>query len=887
MIVQLNHVLVQGQNFSRKHLLAPKNPRRRVLFVIFWRAFAPYNKSMRRFSLVLFLIFLSWEAVVAYSQAGPPAFDLVGPKVDVHVKRGEVTLPIGQVPNLLPGDRLWIHPDFPESQSTRYVLVVAFLRGATNPPPDGWFTRVDTWSKQARAEGVFVTVPAEAQQALVFLAPETGGGFSTLRSAVRGRPGIFVRAAQDLNAASWDRMRLDTYLAEVKVTSQSDPNSLKERAQKAASVLGIRVEQQCFDKPTDQQAPCLTQHTEGMVLDDANVSNRVAQLTSGSNADLMNQLSYSALGGAGMYSPYIGAIVDTARILASLHTAHFQYIPALAVPTEDTLNLRLSVPPSFRDPKSVVVVALPPVGPSKMPPLHPANPSEQFCAQKPGLILPAEGAPVVYSTPQAHDLKLHIESKSGPIDLELKADAGEGGLILAKPAPELPPGELTGVVRGKWGFDDWEGPRFRLLSAEPGKWTVTSGDELALVVGREDTLHIQGSNTLCVEKIAAQPTGTNAIELQWKSPKPNALEFGVPLKDANPGPVSINIHQYGLKKPDKLQLIAYSEAASLERLKLSAGDQKATLTGNRLDEVAQVSLSGVDWTPADLKRVQDQDQLGMKASSDTAGLEPGKRYTAKVKLRDGRELKVPVSVETARPQVTLLSKGTQEETATDPSPVRLGSTNDLPVERRLVFFLKSRTPSAFPRDEKVEVAALDNSFHTTLSLNDGTLMLEDADTALGVVEPLKKFGSSAFGPVQARAISADGVPGDWVPLGTLVRLPEFKDLHCPRSVSKPCTITGTNLFLALSLSSTPEFDNSTDVPADFTGTQLTVPHPVNGVLYLRLRDDPETVQSLSMSVLPATPSTTAPAPIAIKPPADAKPEDQQNAQTPQSSKPEP
>jgi hypothetical protein len=53
--------------------------------------------------------------------------------------------------------------------------------------------------------------------------------------------------------------------------------------------------------------------------------------------------------------------VDTAKILASLHTAHFQYIPALALPTKDTLNLRLNVPPSFRDPKSVVVVALPPV----------------------------------------------------------------------------------------------------------------------------------------------------------------------------------------------------------------------------------------------------------------------------------------------------------------------------------------------------------------------------------------------------------------------------------------------------------------------------------------------------------------------------------------------
>ena len=86
-------------------------------------------------------------------RADAPAFDLAGPKVDVHVKRGEVTLPIGQVPNLLPGDRLWIHPDLPESQSTHFVLVVAFLRGATNPPPPEWFTRVETWIAQRARRG--------------------------------------------------------------------------------------------------------------------------------------------------------------------------------------------------------------------------------------------------------------------------------------------------------------------------------------------------------------------------------------------------------------------------------------------------------------------------------------------------------------------------------------------------------------------------------------------------------------------------------------------------------------------------------------------------------------------------------------------------------------
>src|ERR1700689_4491721 len=167
---------------------------------------------MRRCFLFFLITLLAWTTTNADGQAAGPAFDLIGPKVDVRVKRGEVTLPIGNVPNLMPGDRLWIHPDLPESQSTRYVLIVAFLRGATNPPPPEWFTRVDTWTQKVRSEGVFVVVPAEAQQALVFLAPETGGDFTTLRKAVQGRPGAFVRATQDLQLASWDRLRLDAYL---------------------------------------------------------------------------------------------------------------------------------------------------------------------------------------------------------------------------------------------------------------------------------------------------------------------------------------------------------------------------------------------------------------------------------------------------------------------------------------------------------------------------------------------------------------------------------------------------------------------------------------------------------------------------------------------------
>jgi hypothetical protein len=813
-----------------------------------------------------FLLFFCFLSSLRYADGQP--FDLSGPKVDVHVKRGAVTLPISEVPNLLPGDRLWIHPDLPQSQATHFVLIVTFLRGSTNPPPPEWFTRVETWTRAARDEGVFVTVPAEAQQALLFLAPETGGDFDTLRNAVRGRPGSFVRAAQDLQAASWERMRLEVYLADIKVTSQFDPAALKTRTEMAARSLGIKINESCFAKPTDEQASCLSQNSEGMVLDDANAQSRVDQLANGSTLDLMNQISFTSFAGGGAYSAYVGAIVDTAKILGSLHTAHFQYIPALALPASDTLNLRLNMPPSFRNPKSVVVVALPPVGATRPEPLHPVNPEDAFCATKPGLVLPAEGAPLFFATMMAHDLVLHIQTTDTghpSLDLPMSADAVKGGLIPTQLIPALPEGEFKGFVRGKWGFDDWQGGlQFQLVSPQPGKWHLASGDQSAMVVGRDDTLHFEGQSSACVEKVEAQLRDDRPIPLVFKSPKPDALEVTVPLKDAGTGTVRVFVYQFGQAKPDQIAMIAYAVAASLDGMTVNSGDTVALLKGTRLDEVANAHVNGIKFTPADFNRVENRDQLVMNAAGSTASLEPGKSYLAEVELKDGRKLSAPVEVDAPRPQVALLSKGVQEDAEAPASAVQLGSPDDLPVEGRLVFFLQSKVPQNFSRDEKVEVAGEDTNFDTTLTLSDGGLMLENAHTAMATLQPLTRFGSSAFGPVHVRAISADGAAGDWLPLGTFVRLPGFSQLRCPRAVAKPCVLSGSNLFLAASFAAAPDFANSTNVAPEFTGTQIVVPHPVNGTLYIKLRDDPATVQTLTLSVTLIS-LTTSQTP-AVKPP---------------------
>src|SRR3546814_3122589 len=85
------------------------------------------------------------------------------------------------------------------------LLVDAFLRGATNPPPKDWFFKSKTWKKGGTE--LSLTVPAGARQIVLFLAPDDNSDYDAIVEAVRDRPGTFVRASQELNQASLDRGR--------------------------------------------------------------------------------------------------------------------------------------------------------------------------------------------------------------------------------------------------------------------------------------------------------------------------------------------------------------------------------------------------------------------------------------------------------------------------------------------------------------------------------------------------------------------------------------------------------------------------------------------------------------------------------------------------------
>ena len=135
-----------------------------------------------------------------------------------------------------------------------------------------------------------------------------------------------------------------------------------------------------------------------------------------------------------------------------------------------------------------------------------------------------------------------------------------------------------------------------------------------------------------------------------------------------------------------------------------------------------------------------------------------------------------------------------------------------------------------------------------LSVEDGTLILRDAESVFATFSPAKSFGPSAFGALRFRPVMGDGTKGDWQLLAHLVRVPVLKELRCPKKGDKPCHLSGTNLFLIDAVATDQEFLHSAPVPTDFIDSTLQVPRPAESGLYFKLRDDPSATNTITLPV---------------------------------------
>lgn len=262
--------------------------------------------------------------------------------------------------------------------------------------------------------------------------------------------------------------------------------------------------------------------------------------------------------------------------------------------------------------------------------------------------------------------------------------------------------------------------------------------------------------------------------------------------------------------------------------------------------------------------------FAIAANAPTPTTHIDQQLTAKLVLKDGRTLSVPVTVSAPRPSLVLLHKTIAMPTG---SIINLSSDDDLPLNAVLTFTVKS--PAPFPRNGQIEIETLDGTLRTVLTLApSGGLLLQDPHTVVATLDPLRSFGPSAFGALHMRAIyplttrkgapaptptvasmeanedDPAGTASDWLPLATLVRLPTMTLLQCPTDASQSCTITGKDLFLIDSLSTDPGFATPVPVPDGFTGNSLMIPHPNAATVFLKLRDDPANIDSVLMPTPP-------------------------------------
>src|SRR3546814_8265873 len=93
--------------------------------------------------------------------------------------------------------------------------------------------------------------------------------------------------------------------------------------------------------------------------------------------------------------------------------------------------------------------------------------------RSPGVVLPVEGAPLIYSTAYARNMTVKLTAASGDmIDLPVEARADRGGYVVKSndPLPAAFKGTVKGHLSGYWGFERFDGPDFALQLPGDAAW---------------------------------------------------------------------------------------------------------------------------------------------------------------------------------------------------------------------------------------------------------------------------------------------------------------------------------------------------------------------------------------------------------------------------------
>jgi hypothetical protein len=70
-------------------------------------------------------------------------------------------------------------------------------------------------------------------------------------------------------------------------------------------------------------------------------------------------------------------------------------------------------------------------------------------------------------------------------------------------------------------------------------------DQEALIVGRQDTIHLKAESVSCVDDVMLKDPAGKELKAEWKAVKADEVELKLPLQSAQPGSLTLLVKQYG------------------------------------------------------------------------------------------------------------------------------------------------------------------------------------------------------------------------------------------------------------------------------------------------------------------------------------------------------
>src|SRR3546814_7596470 len=114
-----------------------------------------------------------------------------------------------------------------------------------------------------------------------------------------------------------------------------------------------------------------------------------------------------------------------------------------------------------------------------LPPRLRSIQEEPICASHQAVVLPVDGAPLVYSTSYARKMAIRVTSAAGKtfdLPVEARADRGGYGLKNDRPIPAGRVGPVRATLHGFGGFKPFQGPEFALQVDGGEPWRAATDE---------------------------------------------------------------------------------------------------------------------------------------------------------------------------------------------------------------------------------------------------------------------------------------------------------------------------------------------------------------------------------------------------------------------------